>query len=92
MPFSSAAVRMSACGSPAARTVAPRPAPNSSRSLSPITSGRAAPASVTPIVSSRTSLARRCTASGMSCQPVRATNCASFSICSPTFRLSFSWV
>ena len=45
--------------------------------------------SVTPIVSSRTSLARRCTASGMSSQPVRAMNCASFSICSPTFRLSF---
>ena len=35
MPFSSAAVRMSACGSPAARTVAPRPAPASSRSLQP---------------------------------------------------------
>ena len=40
-----------------------RPAPDSSRSLKPITSGRAAPARVTPIVSSRTSLARRCTAS-----------------------------
>ena len=72
--------------------MAPRPAPDSSRSLKPITSGRAAPARVTPIVSSRTSLARRCTASGMSSQPVRATNCASFSICSPTVRLSFSWV
>ena len=35
MPFSSAAVRVSACGSPGAMTVAPRPAPASSRSRQP---------------------------------------------------------
>ena len=77
-------LRAIAATAPTGLAAATRPAPAASRCRSPIISGRAAPASVTPIVSSRTSLARRCTDSGMSSQPVRAMNCASFSICSPT--------
>jgi hypothetical protein len=61
--------------------VAPMPAVAVNRSRSPRTSGRLAPARMTPIVSSTTSFACRCTSFGTCSSVVSATKRASLSIC-----------
>jgi hypothetical protein len=81
MPFNKAAARGSLVGQPGANTVAPIPAVVFSRSRSPRTSGRLAPARMTPIVSSTTSFACRCTSFGTCSSVVSATKRASLSIC-----------
>jgi len=81
MPFNKAAARGSLVGQPGANMVAPMPAVAVNRSRSPRTSGRLAPARMTPIVSSTTSFACRCTSFGTCSSVVSATKRASLSIC-----------